>query len=91
MSRIILNFPPFNLAITPANRLHFYLSDQIGPKAYDLSILVPASMTDLLDLADRMQDAANTLRSIVADADPGRAFEQNLSLQFGAQKLEGDL
>ena len=26
-----------------------------------------------------------------AEADPGRAFEENLSLQFGAQKLEGDL
>ncbi len=57
----------------------------------DLAFQIPASMTDLLDLADKMQDAAVLLRSIVAEADPGPAFEQAQALQFGAHKLEGDI
>lgn len=91
MTRPLLTFPPFALDLTPANRLHFHLADQIGSQAYELDVLSPASMTDLLDLADQFQDAASKLRAIVSEADPGRAFEENLSLQFGAQKLEGDL
>ena len=87
----LLTFPPFALNLTPSNRLHFHLVQDLRGNAYDVSILSPASMTDLLDLADQFQDAASKLRAIVAEADPGRAFEENLSLQFGAQKLEGDL
>lgn len=91
MTRPIITFPPFTLNLTPSNRLHFHLASDPRGNAYDVSILSPASMTDLLDLADQFQDAASKLRAIVSEADPGRVFEENLSLQFGAQKLEGDL
>ena len=57
--------------------------------AYTYSRLL--SHRDMLDLADAFHDAAIKLRTIVAEADPGRAFEENQSLQFGAGKLEGDL
>ena len=57
----------------------------------DIAVEIPASFSELLDLADRMQDAACLLRAIVSESDPGRVFEANQALQFGAQKLEGDL
>ena len=91
MTREILKFQPLTLNLTPSNRLHFHLASDPRGNAYDVSILSPASMSDLLDLADQFQDAASRLRAIVAEADPGRAFEENLSLQFGANRLEGDL
>jgi hypothetical protein len=91
MTREILNFPPLTLNLTPSNRLHFHLASDPRGNAYDVSILAPASMSDLLDLADKFQDAAIALRAVVAEADPGRAFETNQAIQFGAQRLEGDL
>jgi hypothetical protein len=91
MTRQLLNFPPFALNLTPSNRLHFHLASDPRGHAYDVSILAPASMSDLLDFADKLQDAATQIRAIVAEADPGRAFEENLSIQFGASRLGGDL
>ena len=58
---------------------------------FDLGLDIPYGSVDFLDLADQFQDAAVLLRSIVAESDPGRIFEENQALQFGAQKLEGDL
>lgn len=91
MTQPILSFPPLTVALTPHNRLHFHLASDPRGNAYDVSILAPVGMTEILDLADQFQHAAYRLRAIVADADPGRAFETNQALQFGAQKLEGDL
>lgn len=48
-------------------------------------------VTGLLDLADALQDASTKLRGIVADLEPGEAFERNQAIQFGAERLEGDL
>lgn len=63
----------------------------VHPPGFDLGLDIPYGSVDFLDLADQFQDASVLLRSIVAESDPGRAFEENLSLQFGANRLEGDL
>lgn len=58
---------------------------------FDLGLDIPYGSVDFLNLADQLQDGANLLRSIVAESDPGRIFEEHQALQFGAEKLEGDL
>ena len=52
---------------------------------------VPATRLELLELADQLQDAAAKIRSALADEEPGSAFVHNQMLQFGADRLEGDL
>lgn len=51
----------------------------------------PATRLELLQLADELQDAATKIRSILADEEPGSDFVHNQMLQFGADRLEGDL
>ncbi len=50
-----------------------------------------ANRLELLELADQLQDAATQIRSMLADEEPGSAFVSNQMLQFGADRLEGDL
>ena len=44
--------------------------------------------TDLDRLAEQMELASVQIRSILADLDPGRAFELNQIQQFGVDRLE---
>lgn len=86
MQRDIINSKFFRLSLVKAN-----VAIYIGGPETAFSLFRPASPGDLLALADQLQAAATVLRAYVEESDPGRAFEENQSLQFGAQKLEGDL
>ena len=64
---------------------------QIRTKLAVSSVSGPFTRSEALDLADKLQDAATAIRAALAEEDPGSAFERAQAIQFGAERLEGDL
>lgn len=64
---------------------------QLRTKGAVCSMSEPMTRLEMLDFADRLQESAVALREHLALEDPAEAFKLAQALQFGTDRLEGDL
>jgi hypothetical protein len=64
---------------------------QLRTKGAVCSMSEPMTRLEMLDFADKLQESAVALREHLALEDPAEAFKLAQAMQFGTDRLEGDL